>query len=51
MSIKDEFAESGDHHHYPYKVGTVVATALSGFLAGVIAASIMWLLYIIAQKS
>ena len=51
MSLKEEFVESGDHRHYQYKIGTVVATALSGFLAGAITASIMWLLYIIAQKS
>lgn len=50
MSLKDEFVESGDHHHYHFKLGTVVATSLSGFIAGVISASIVWLLLIIASR-
>ena len=50
MSLRDEFVESGAAHAYRFKLGTLIATSLSGFIAGVISASIVWLLLIIAQR-
>lgn len=52
MSLKDEFIH--DHnspHHYRYKVGKHIATALSGFIAGAAVASIVWVLGIIIFKA
>lgn len=49
MSLKDEFVESGDHS-YHFKLGTLIASSLSGFVAGAITASIVWLLFIIAER-
>lgn len=52
MRLRDEFIH--DHnspHDYPYKVGRHVATALSGFIAGVAVASIVWILGITIFKA
>ena len=49
MALKDEFVESGQHN-YKFKLGTVIASSLSGFIAGALVASITWLLLIIAER-
>lgn len=38
---------SNEHREFPYKVGKIVASSLSGFIAGVVFASIFWLVSII----
>ncbi len=37
---------SEERRSFPYKLGEVVASALTGFVVGVIAASMVWLLAI-----
>ena len=37
---------SNEKRKYPFQLGSLVASSLSGFIAGVIAASIFWMLYI-----
>ena len=41
---------SNEPRFYRFKIGTVIASSLSGFIAGVLITSIAWLLYIIAGK-
>lgn len=51
MDLKDEFIHGENSpHEFPYKVGHHVATSLSGFIAGVIFASIVWMLGIYLFK-
>jgi len=38
---------SNEPREYKFKLGTVIASSLSGFIAGVLLTSIAWLLYII----
>ncbi len=42
MSVADEFV-SKEERHFAFQIGKDVASALSGFLAGAIVASIIWL--------
>jgi hypothetical protein len=42
MDPKNEFVSTGVPHKYPFKIGKHVASSLSGFIAGVIVASIIW---------
>jgi hypothetical protein len=41
---------SKEERAYRFKLGTVVASSLSGFIAGALAASIAWLLFIIVER-
>lgn len=41
---------SQDQREYKFKLGTVVASSLSGFIAGAMIASIGWLLFIIVER-
>ena len=41
---------STENRVYNFKLGTVVASSLSGFICGVLLASIAWVLVIIAGK-
>ncbi|MDP2676576.1 MAG: hypothetical protein Q8O83_02745 [bacterium] len=49
MKLRDEFIYK-DKQEYRFKLGTLIASSLSGFIAGAIIASVAWLLYIIAGK-
>ena len=49
MALRDEFVEAGPKE-YKFKLGTLIASSLSGFIAGALVASIAWLLYIIAGR-
>jgi len=49
MPIKDDFI-SRENTRYRFKLGTVIASSLSGFIAGALVASIAWLLFIITGK-
>lgn len=40
---------SNEQRDYKFKMGTLVASSLSGFIAGAAIASIAWLLYIIVE--
>lgn len=44
----DEFVTKEDSGKYKFKIGTVVASSLSGFIAGALLTGIAWLLFIIA---
>ena len=35
---------------YRYKLGTVVASSLSGFVAGAVVASIVWMMFVAASN-
>jgi len=37
---------SSEKRVYRFKLGTVIASSLSGFVAGVVVASILWMLYV-----
>lgn len=41
---------SDDRRIYHFKIGTLIASSLSGFIAGTLLASIAWLLVIIAGQ-
>lgn len=41
---------SREPQSFRFKLGTVVASSLSGFIAGVLVTTIFWLLYIAANK-
>ena len=41
---------SGEKRMYRFKLGTVIASSLSGFVAGVVVTSLFWLLYIAANS-
>ncbi len=49
MSASDDFV-SHESKTYRFRMGTVIASSLSGFIAGALIASIAWLLVIIAGK-
>lgn len=42
MKTGNDFVSIGSTEKYQYKLGRSVASALSGFIAGVIVASIVW---------
>ena len=48
-TLKGEFV-SNEQRDFRFKLGTLIASSLSGFITGVIAASIAWLLYIMVGK-
>ena len=41
---------SNENRQYKFKIGTLIASSLSGFIAGVLLTSIAWLLYILVGK-
>jgi len=41
---------SNEQRDYKFKIGTILASSLSGFIAGAAIASIAWLLYIIVER-
>ena len=45
----DDFV-SKEPRRFKFKIGTVIASSLSGFIAGALLTGIAWLLYIIAGK-
>ena len=50
----DELAKdfvSKEEREYRFKLGTVIASSLSGFLAGFISASIIWIMLIIVART
>ncbi|MDP3734923.1 MAG: hypothetical protein Q8R39_00655 [bacterium] len=49
MRASDDFV-SRESRVYRFKIGTVIASSLSGFIAGTLVASTVWLLVIIAGK-
>ena len=52
MSVEnplDDFI-SKENRQYKFKIGTLIASSLSGFIAGVLLTSIAWLLYILVGK-
>ncbi len=45
MKLKHEFIHDADApHDFEHKIGTLIASSLSGFIAGTIFASIVWIL-------
>ncbi len=51
MKLKDEFIHGSDSpHDYPYKLGKLIATPLSGFIAGAVFASLVWFIGIYVFK-
>lgn len=44
--LLDEFAIEQDDVFYKFKLGKRIATALSGFIAGLIVASMIWIAYL-----
>ncbi|MDD4062622.1 MAG: hypothetical protein PHV25_02500 [Candidatus Pacebacteria bacterium] len=47
--IFDEFAVEQDDVSYKFRLGKRIATALSGFIAGLIVASMVWIAYLSFQ--
>jgi len=41
---------SGEERHFQFKIGNMLASSLSGFIAGIIVASILWMTIIAMQK-
>ncbi len=41
---------SNEQREYHFKLGTVIASSLSGFIAGAMIASIGWLLFILVER-
>jgi len=46
----DDFVIKEDGRQYKFKIGTLIASSLSGFIAGVLLTSVAWLLFIIVGK-
>jgi len=43
MKLEDEFIDKQESpHSFPHELGRKIASSLSGFIAGVIFASILW---------
>lgn len=45
-NLLKEFAIEQDDVSYKFKIGKKIATALSGFIAGLIVASMVWIAYL-----
>lgn len=49
MSIKNDFI-SNEKREFRFKLGTTLASSLTGFLVGIVASSIVWLIAISSMK-